>query len=97
MQFQPFADRISNIDVDIFHKVAHEYEAEAEDESYFYQSIQKWSVLNLTEAFAAFRKEIRADNYITLPQVVLSKDQIVAVLEKHIQLKDPLTLQPLLE
>lgn len=96
-QFQPFSERIYNIDVDVFHKVAHEYETDAENESYFYQTIQKWNVLNLTEGFATFRKEIRAENFITLPQVLLSKDEIIQVLIKHIKLKNPLTLQPLLE
>lgn len=84
--------------MDIFHKVGHEYETQTEEnESYFYQAIDKWNVLNLSEGYEAFRKEIRASQYITLPQVLHSKDHIIEVLIKHLKLKNPLCLQPLLE
>ncbi|KAJ8922427.1 hypothetical protein NQ315_004373 [Exocentrus adspersus] len=97
-KFIPFSERITNIDVDIFHKVGHEYETQTEEsQSYFYQAIDKWNVLNLSEGYESFRKEIRAGNYITLPQVLYSKDHIVEVLIKHLKLKNPLCLQPLLE
>lgn len=98
MQFQPFSERISNIDVDIFHKVSHEYEAETEEsESYFYQAIQKWDVLNLTEGYGRFKRDLKAENYITLPQVLLAKDCIIEVLLKHLKVRDPLYLQAVLE
>ncbi|KAJ8971909.1 hypothetical protein NQ314_000480 [Rhamnusium bicolor] len=97
-KFLPFSERIANIDVDIFHKVGHEYELQFEENnSYFYQTIEKWNVLNLSESYECFRKEIRANNYITLPQVLLSKDHIIAILIKHLKLRNPLCLQPLLE
>ncbi|KAJ8935873.1 hypothetical protein NQ318_019457, partial [Aromia moschata] len=97
-KFLPFSDRIANIDVDIFHKVVHEYEVQAEEQtSYFYQAIEKWNVLNLTEGYETFQKDIKAQNFITLQQVLLSKDHIVEVLTKHLKLKNPLYLQPLLE
>ncbi|XP_076264086.1 small subunit processome component 20 homolog isoform X2 [Rhynchophorus ferrugineus] len=97
-KFQPFSERISNIDVDIFHKVRHEYEQQSEEgECYFYQTIQKWDTLNLTEAYNQFRRELRVQNYITLPQLLLDKDRVIEVLVKHIKLKNPLCLQPLLE
>lgn len=84
--------------MDIFHKVGHEHETQIEEnKSYFYQAIDKWNVLNLSEAYEAFRKEIRVNDYITLPQVLHSKDHIVDVLIKHLKLKNSLCLQPLLE
>ncbi|KAH1010705.1 small subunit processome component 20 homolog [Dendroctonus ponderosae] len=97
-KFQPFAERISNIDVDIFHKIRHEYEADSEEnESHFYQTIQKWNVLNLTEGYDRFKKEIRADNYVTLPQVLLAKDHIIEVILSYLGHKNALYLQPILE
>ncbi|XP_066256541.1 small subunit processome component 20 homolog [Euwallacea similis] len=97
-KFIPFAERISNIDIDIFHKVNHEYEDQAEEgESYFYQSIQKWNVLNLTEGYSRFKRDIKAQSLITLPQVLLEKDQIVKVLLNYLKEKDPLYLQPILD
>lgn len=98
MQFLPFSERISNIDVDIFHRVAHEYETESEeDQCHFYQCVQKWNVLNLTESYDAFKKDVKAYQIITLPQLLHSKDHVVAVLLKHLRLKNALCLQPLLE
>lgn len=96
-QFIPFSERVSNIDVDIFHRVAHEYETETEDECYFYQCIQKWNVLNLTEGYNAFKKEVQAYTIVTLPQLIHKKDHVTEVLIKHLKLKDVLYLQPLLE
>ncbi|CAG9813428.1 unnamed protein product [Phaedon cochleariae] len=91
-------ERISQVDVDVFHKVAHEYENQDDDnESYFCQSLAKWNVLNLTEGYDAFRKEIQGQNYITLPQLLLSKDHIIEILLKHLRFKNALYIQPLLE
>ncbi|XP_060519305.1 small subunit processome component 20 homolog [Cylas formicarius] len=97
-KFQPFSERIATVDVNIFHKVRHEYESQSDEtESCFYQAIQKWDVLNLTEGYDNFKKEIRVENHITLPQILLSKDHIIEILLKHLRLKNPLCLQPLLE
>lgn len=93
----PFSERIANIDVDVFHKVRHEYESQEENESFFHQAIQKWNILNLTQGYQSFQKELKVNNFVTLPQVLLSKDIIVETLLKHLKNKDPLYLQPLLE
>ncbi|CAG9761397.1 unnamed protein product [Ceutorhynchus assimilis] len=97
-KFQPFSERISNIDVDIFHKVNHEYESQEEEgESHFHQAIQKWNVLNLTEGYDKFKKNIKAHSYITLPQVLLGKNEIVEVLIQYLNEPNVLYLQPILE
>lgn len=95
-QFQPFSERIANIDVDVFHRVGHKYEDDSEgSETYFHKALEKWGDLNLTENFEAFRKEIPATH--TLPQLLQQKDDVVTVLIKYIKLKNPLSLQPILE
>ncbi|XP_023019456.2 LOW QUALITY PROTEIN: small subunit processome component 20 homolog [Leptinotarsa decemlineata] len=97
-KFLTFSERIAQIDVDVFHKVAHEYESQSdENESYFYQTIIKWNVLNLSEAYDSFRKEIRADNLVTLPQILISKDRVIEILLKHLKLQNPLSIQTLLD
>ncbi|CAH2002387.1 unnamed protein product [Acanthoscelides obtectus] len=97
-KFLPFAERIANIDVDVFHKVSHEYEDQYEEnESYFHQTIEKWNVLNLSEGYEAFRKEVRDHEIITLPQLLLVKERVTETLLKHLKLRDTLYLQPLLE
>jgi len=95
-QFQPFSERIANIDVDVFHRVGHKYEDDSEgSETYFHKAIEKWGDLNLTESFEAFRKEIPAIH--TLPHPLQQKDVVVEILIKYIKLKKPLCLQPILE
>lgn len=94
----PFSERISNINIDVFYKVQHEYESLCdEQESFFYQTIQKWDVLNLSDGYNAFKKEARVYSNITLVQVVYNKDYIIEVLLKHLSYKNVLCLQPLLE
>lgn len=93
----PFSERIASIDVDVFHRVAHENETESEDECYFYQCIQKWNVLNLTEGYEQFKKDVESYSIITLPQLIHKKEHVVQVLLKHLKLKNRLYLQPLLE
>ncbi|XP_069689745.1 small subunit processome component 20 homolog isoform X2 [Periplaneta americana] len=95
-QFQPFSERIANIDVDVFHRVGHKYEDNSEDsETYFHQALEKWGDLNLTESFESFRKEVPSVH--TLPQLLQQKDDVVAALVKYMKLKNPLSLQPILE
>lgn len=82
----------------MFHRVAHEYETETEEDGcYFYQCIQKWNVLNLTESYDAFKKEVKSHSIVTLPQLILHKDHVVEILLKYLKLRNPLCLQPLLE
>ncbi|RZB39164.1 small subunit processome component 20 -like, partial [Asbolus verrucosus] len=86
-KFQPFAERIANIDIDIFHRIGHENEADGDDaECYFYQAIEHWSILNLTESFDSFKKEIKAHTLVTLPQLILDKERVVEVLLKHLSI-----------
>lgn len=95
-QFQPFSERIANIDIDVFHRVGHKYEVDSEgSETYFHKALEKWGDLNLTESFEAFRKELPATH--TLPQLLQQKDDVVAILIKYIKLRNPLSLQPILE
>ena len=95
-QFQPFSERIANIDVDVFHRVGHKYENDSEEcETYFHKALEKWRDLNLTESFEAFQKEVPATH--TLPQLLQQKDDVVALLIKYIKLNNPLCLQPVLE
>ncbi|KAL3285277.1 hypothetical protein HHI36_019387 [Cryptolaemus montrouzieri] len=96
-KFQAFSERLSTINIDVFHRVDHAYETESDENiSYFYQDVEKWIVLNLTEGFESFIKEIKSNLLVTLPQVILHKEHVVDTLIKYLKLKDPLYLQPLL-
>lgn len=97
LQFQPFSERIANIDVDVFHRVGHRFEEASEDSfTYFYQALQKWNVLNMSENYQALRKEIGYDLQ-TLPQLLARKEQIVSILLKYLSDANVLSLQAILE
>jgi U3 small nucleolar RNA-associated protein 20 len=80
----------------VFHRVRHRYEEESEEETYFYQTLEKWVVLNCSECFEQLRREITRDVQ-TLPQLLVLKDHLVHVLLKHLEAKDPLNLHAVLE
>ncbi|XP_047005132.1 small subunit processome component 20 homolog [Schistocerca americana] len=94
-KFQPFSERIANIDIDVFHRVRHKFEDADEDDTYMHQCLQKWNVLNLTDSYDNFKREL--PNVQTLPLILNQKEVIVAVILKHLAAKDPLSLQPILE
>lgn len=99
MQFKSFADRLNEIDVRrnaLYHirHVNEEVDTEA-NETEFHQTYCKWVVLNLTEEYNAFQKEIR--NIVTLPQLIHKKDLVVERLLNALQKGTTLSLQALLE
>ncbi|XP_050560675.1 small subunit processome component 20 homolog [Spodoptera frugiperda] len=97
-RFVPFAERINAIDIRhaaLYH-IEHAYAQQPEEnETHFFVALQKWHVLNLTENFKKFRKEVFG--IITVPQLVHKKDDVVEILERYLKLEDQLCLQPLLE
>ncbi|XP_022902088.2 small subunit processome component 20 homolog [Onthophagus taurus] len=97
-KFVPFSERINNVDINVFHRIGHENEEETDEIGcYFNQAIQKWNVLNLSEHYGKFKKEVKAHLIVTLPQLVHNKENIVEVLIKYLKEKNILSLQPLLE
>ncbi|OXU31234.1 hypothetical protein TSAR_014768 [Trichomalopsis sarcophagae] len=96
-KFKPFSERVNDIDVDVFHKVAHRNEVVTaeETETFFYQCIQKWNFLNLSQSYSNFRKEVA--DIITLPQLLNRKQHVVDTLLKYLKLKDPLCLQTIFD
>ncbi|XP_029678623.1 small subunit processome component 20 homolog [Formica exsecta] len=95
-RFKPFSERVTEIEVDVFHRVGHRYEDNCEEvETYFHQTLQKWNVLNLTDGYIAFKKQVR--DIITLPQLIHKKQYVIDTLMEYLKKQDPLFLQPILE
>lgn len=61
----------------------------------FHQAYVKWMVLNLTEEYNGFQKQIRG--IVTLPQLLLKKDVVVNRLIDALEKATVLSMQPLLE
>lgn len=97
-QFIPFAERINAIDIRhaaLYH-IEHEYTKRPEEnDTHFSLAIQKWHVLNLTENFKKFKRDVFGT--FSVAQLVHKKEDVIETLEKYLNLEDPLCLQPLLE
>lgn len=94
----PFAERINGIDIRhaaLYHIEHANTQQPEQNESHFFVALQKWHVLNLTENFKKFRKEVFG--IITVPQLLHKKEEVIEILERYLKLEDPLCLQPLLE
>lgn len=98
-QFKTFGDRINEIDLrrSAFYRIRHQNEGTGDDapDTEFHQTYCKWVVLNLTEEYNVFQKEIR--HIVTLPQLLLKKDAVVNTLVNALENATVLSMQPLLE
>lgn len=64
-------------------------------ESRFRQTFTKWTVLNLTEEYATFQRQVR--DIVTLPQLLHKREHVVNNLLAALASATTLSLQPLLE
>lgn len=97
IRFLPFADRIANINVDVIHRIGHRYEEDREEEveCYFRLALEKWENLNCSRGFKEFYSEVK--NVETLAQLVLLRERVATTLLNHLEKRDPLTIQTLLD
>jgi len=76
--------------------VTHRNEDSSEEtETYFHETLQKWNVLNLTDDYTTFKKQVR--NIVTLPQLLHQKQYVIDMLMEYLKKRDSLFLQPILE
>lgn len=98
-KFKTFGDRINEIDLrrSALYRIRHENENTVDDtpDTEFHQTYVKWIVLNLTDEYNGFQKEIR--NIVTLPQLLLKKDYVINRLLDALEKATVLSMQPLLE
>lgn len=99
LQFKTFSERINEIDLrrTALYRIRHQNEDAGDDaqDTEFHKTYCKWMVLNLTEEYNAFQKQIR--NIVTLPQLLLKKDFVISRLVEALKNATVLSLQPLLE
>ena len=96
-RFQNFAERISNIKVDVAHRIEKVQEIpEDEKDSFFKEALFKWTELNCTEHYSAFFKEVKgfAGSY---SQLVYQKDNVLEIVMKHLKVTNSLAFEPLLD
>ncbi|XP_062441952.1 small subunit processome component 20 homolog [Rhea pennata] len=95
-RFLTFSERLSNINIDIIHRIDRTGSYAEEVETYFFEGLQKWRELNLTQHFVQFYKEV-ANKCQSFNQLVYYQSAIVQSLKTHLQIKGSLAYQPLLD
>lgn len=99
MQFKKFSERIAEVDLrsSALYKIEHINEIPDENRSYFYQTLEKWNSLNLTDEYTTFEKEVKKIHTTTLPQVLHHKEKVIDILFKSVENATSHSIQALLE
>lgn len=96
-QFQTFSERVAAVDIDVFHRIRGAFSQSPDEvDTFFHETLEKWNVLNCTESFEKFRKELGTDVQ-SLALLLVHKERIVEVLIKYLEAKNVCSLQPILE
>ena len=97
-KFQNFAERISNIKVDVYHSIGtkeHQF-PENDKDTFFRENLEKWTELNCSLDFTAFYREIK--RYVqSFNQLLFHKETVLEILKRYLSLKTPLALEPCLD
>ncbi|KAF4793836.1 Small subunit processome component 20 like protein [Turdus rufiventris] len=94
-RFLTFSERLSNINIDIIHRIDRTGSYAEEVETYFFEGLRKWKELNLTQHFVQFYNEV-ANKCQSFNQLVYYQSAVVQSLKTHLQVEGSLAYQPLL-
>ncbi|XP_075456776.1 small subunit processome component 20 homolog [Ascaphus truei] len=95
-KFLTFSERLANVNIDIIHRIDRTESSSEEVETYFYEGLKKWRELNLTQHFGTFYKEVNSKCQ-SFHLLVYHQNAIVQSLKTHLQVKNSLAYQPLLD
>uniref|UniRef100_A0A672UNL4 UTP20 small subunit processome component n=1 Tax=Strigops habroptila TaxID=2489341 RepID=A0A672UNL4_STRHB len=95
-RFLTFSERLSNVNIDIIHRIDKTGSYAEEVETYFFEGLRKWRELNLTQHFVQFYSEV-ANKCQSFNQLVYYQSAIVQSLKTHLQVEGSLAYQPLLD
>ncbi|KAI9775155.1 MAG: U3 snoRNP protein [Geoglossum umbratile] len=97
-RFRSFSQRIAKLTIDPIRRVRR-HDLETEDlstaTSYFKNSLEQWVDLNVSENFSRFAREV-SPLCGSLPQLLYFEDRVIDLLLRYIEMKDSLSLEPLL-
>jgi len=96
-RFQSFTEKITKLDINIFHKGSGDtvIELEHDNDSYFHQTLLSWKELNLTQHYTNFLTHVRK-YHSSLPEIIVHKEKIIDILLYHLSIQNSLALKPLL-
>ncbi|XP_066490771.1 small subunit processome component 20 homolog [Tiliqua scincoides] len=95
-RFLTFSERLSNVNIDIIHRIDRAGSYAEEVETYFREGLEKWRELNLTRDFVTFYRQV-VNKCQSFNQLVYYQNDIVQSLKTHLQVKNSLAFQPLLD
>ncbi|XP_061662596.1 small subunit processome component 20 homolog [Syngnathoides biaculeatus] len=95
-RFLTFAERLSNVNINIIHRIDRTGSYAEEVETYFFEGLTKWRDLNLTENFTTFVKEV-SNKSQSFNMLVFHQKSIVESLKTHLEVKSSLAYEPLLD
>ncbi|XP_061617524.1 LOW QUALITY PROTEIN: small subunit processome component 20 homolog [Phyllopteryx taeniolatus] len=95
-RFLTFAERLSNVNINVIHRIDRTGAYAEEVETYFFEGLTKWRDLNLTENFTTFFKEV-SNKSQSFNMLVFHQKSIVESLKAHLAVKGSLAYQPLLD
>lgn len=95
-KFVSFTERISKLRINVVHKIEKRSEIPEDLDTFFQQSLAKWTELNCSLDFQAFYKEING-LVKSLSLLVYHQKAVVEILKRYLAKKDTLALDALLE
>ncbi|XP_077566014.1 small subunit processome component 20 homolog [Stigmatopora nigra] len=95
-RFLTFSERLSNVNINVIHRIDRTGSYDEDVETYFYEGLMKWRDLNLTENFTAFAKEV-CHKCQSFNMLVFHQKSIVESLKTYLTSESSLAYQPLLD
>ncbi|KAL2102527.1 hypothetical protein ACEWY4_001695 [Coilia grayii] len=95
-RFLTFSERLANVNIDVIHRIDRTGSYNEEVETYFYEALNKWRDLNLTDHFTTFLKEV-SNKSQSFHLLVFHQKAIVDSLKTHLSVKNSMAFQPLLD
>ncbi|XP_077450300.1 small subunit processome component 20 homolog [Stigmatopora argus] len=95
-RFLTFSERLSNVNINVIHRIDRTGSYEEDVETYFYEGLMKWRDLNLTENFTTFVKEV-SHKCQSFNMLVFHQKSIVESLKTYLTSDSSLAYQPLLD
>ncbi|XP_076008545.1 small subunit processome component 20 homolog [Genypterus blacodes] len=95
-RFLTFAERLSNVNINVIHRIDRTSAYDEEVETYFSEGLTKWRDLNLTENFTTFLKEV-SNKSQSFNLLVFHQKAIVESLKTHLAVRNSLAYEPLLD
>ncbi|XP_071941723.1 small subunit processome component 20 homolog [Antedon mediterranea] len=95
-KFETFSERLAKVNIDVIRHGSRTQQLPEDADSFFAEGLAKWSELNCTQHYGAFTAEVNKQVQ-SYAQLVHHEDNIVKALKKHLQIKNSLAYQPLLD